>query len=220
MSKGKIPNISHSKRSSTPKRLLQKERLTHYPLPFVSALGWSGRNFERLLSVEGSNREDFPSAWHREKPEGVARACATIFRTSIGERTFSRCDAFVNGARPPRASHPFGVARRVFISITQVSIHCHTCVHAPFDPRQISSTGVVIPFLYAFFNFPWKINFWRECSRDFNRILSGFATRARLSKKWFLNEKEIFFICDTVARLFSCISYHVFHKFFYIRILW
>lgn len=28
MSKGKIPNISHSKRSSTPKRLLQKERLT------------------------------------------------------------------------------------------------------------------------------------------------------------------------------------------------
>lgn len=130
----KIPNVS--RRSSTRERISP----VHFVLfPLVAALDWSGRNFERLLSVEGSNREeeDLPSA--RKKPEGVARACATIFRTSIGERTpFSRCDAFVNGARPPRASHPFGVARRVFISTTQVSIctPSHVCTRTIWSSRN------------------------------------------------------------------------------------
>lgn len=78
-----------------------------------------------------------------------------------------------------------------------VYVHRHTCAHAPFDPREISSIGFVIPFPYAFFNFPFcegGINFWRE----FAARGSNFRCANTL--------KEMVF-----ERLFSCIR-----KFLYI----
>lgn len=72
-----------------------------------------------------------------------------------------------------------------------VYVHRHTCAHAPFDPREISSIGFVIPFPYAFFNFPFcegGINFWRE----FAARGSNFRCANTL--------KEMVF-----ERLFSCI---------------
>lgn len=93
---------------------------------------WRGEQRKRQFSIHRASRDELEGR--------VARACATIFRGSIGERGAWRGAASVGAARSwtvravcARVTQSPGVVRRAFIC-TQVSLHGHT--HAARTQRS------------------------------------------------------------------------------------